>query len=271
MSLADWLNRNPTPVLCERKFDGFRVFLFKSGLKIVLTTKHARIYTQTSHPILFQKLQPLLKDSLPNQLILDGEYVTPDELHLFDVLRVNDEDTTTLPLFKRRELLHEILARTGVKDFEVETLQINSYSEVMKTLNDFMSKGAEGIVLKNPNSEYGERSSWLKLKLYDTIDCFVIKYERTGDMESTGIPHSWFVGVYDEAGQVVEMGKVGAYVKEVDPLKIKIGSVVEIQFQEVTEDLKFRHPHILRIREDKTPRECTIDQVKKGDLTEHFR
>jgi ATP-dependent DNA ligase len=262
MDLADWLIKNPTPVICERKFDGFRVFLFKSGGKIVLTTKHGRIYTQTSHPLLFQRLQPLLKESLPNQLILDGEYVAPDQLHLFDILRRNDEDTTKLPLFQRKELLHEILAKTGVREFDVETIQVNSYTEIMNALTDLMSKGAEGIVLKNPRSKYGERGSWLKLKRYDTIDCFVIKYERTGDMESTGIPHSWYVGVYNEAGQVVEMGKVGAYVKEVDPLKIKVGTVVEIQFQEVTEELKFRHPHILRIREDKSAKECTIDQIK---------
>jgi ATP-dependent DNA ligase len=196
---------------------------------------------------------------------LDGEYVSPDKLHLFDVLRINDEDTTSLPLFKRKELLHEILAKTGTNDFEVKSIQVNSHSEVLQTLDDFMSKGAEGIVLKNPNSKYGERSSWLKLKRYDTIDCFVLKYEKTGDMESTGIPHSWHVGVYDEAGQVVEMGKVGAYLKEVDPLKIKVGTVVEIQHQEVTEDLKFRHPHILRIREDKSPKECTTAQIKKGN------
>jgi ATP-dependent DNA ligase len=263
MDLADWQSRNLPPVICERKFDGFRVFLFKSGGKIVLTTKHARIYTEKSHPILFQKLRPLLEESLPKQLILDGEYVAPDKLHLFDVLRINDKDTTALPLFKRKELLHEILSKTKTKDFEVESILVKSYSEVMDALSDFMSKGAEGIVLKNRNSRYGERGSWLKLKRYDTIDCFVINYERTGDMESTGIPHSWHVGVYDENGQVVDMGKVGAYVKEVDPLKIKIGSVVEIQHQEVTPDLKFRHPHILRIREDKSPKECTIAQIKK--------
>jgi hypothetical protein len=41
---------------------------------------------------------------------------------------------------------------------------------------------------------------------------------------------------------------MGAYARGDDPLEIKVGSVVEIQHQQMTEGLKFRHPHILRIK-----------------------
>ena len=80
-------------------------------------------------------------------------------------------------------------------------------------------------------------------------------------MDRTGIPHSWFVGLYDESGEVVEMGKVGTYLKEVDPSRIDVGTVVELQYQEITDDNKFRGPFIIKIREDKTMKECTTSQV----------
>ena len=97
---------------------------------------------------------------------------------------------------------------------------------------------------------------------HETIDAFVIDYEKTQDMERTGTPHSWFVGVYDDQGQVVPLGKVGSFVEKVDPRQVKKGTVVEVRFQEVTEDMKLRAPFILRIRHDKTPRECLLSQVK---------
>jgi len=43
---------------------------------------------------------------------------------------------------------------------------------------------------------------------------------------------------------------------------VKIGSVVEIRFQEVTDDVKLREPFILKVRHDKTPEECLLSQIK---------
>jgi len=80
-------------------------------------------------------------------------------------------------------------------------------------------------------------------------------------MRSTGIPRSWSVGVYDDGGQVVELGNVGSMVERVDPRKVKEGSVIEVRFQEVTRDKKLRAPFILRIRHDKTPDECLLSQL----------
>lgn len=266
MDLGEWLGLNPPPVLCERKVDGFRIFLYKSGKKILLATRHGRIYSESSHPLLFRKLQPLLLDpSMPNRLILDGEYVSPDKLYLFDVLRVEEEETTMLPLRERKEILSSLLRKVPEgHEYEVDSVYARSYSEVIDFMNDLLAKAEEGIVVKNPSSKYGERNSWLKLKRFDTFDCVVINYERTKEMDQTGIPHSWFIGLYKGSGEIVEMGKVGTYLREVDPTKIKIGSVVEVWCQEVTEELKFRHPHIVRIREDKNPKDCTVDQLRRN-------
>ena len=38
-----------------------------------------------------------------------------------------------------------------------------------------------------------------------------------------------------------------------DPRQVKMGAVVEVRFQEVTEDKKLREPFIIRVRHDKAP------------------
>jgi len=260
IDLAEWLEINPPPSLCEPKQDGFRVFVFKSREKILLTTRHGVIYSESTHPRLFKKIEALRSAEIPDQLVLDGEYVSPDELHIFDVLRIAEEDLTGRILTERKKILSELLS--GPRKFlEVPSELKNSFQEIMDYKEHQISIGKEGILVKNPSSTYGQKNAWLKLKRSDTADCFITGIERTIEMDRSGIPHSWFVGLYDESGEVVDMGKVGTYLKEVDPSKINVGTVVELQYQEITDDNKFRGPFIVKIREDKPLKECTTSQV----------
>jgi ATP-dependent DNA ligase len=259
MDLAEWLSINPPPSLCEPKYDGFRVFLFKSGERILLATRYARLYSSGSHPLLFKKLEILNRLSLPNRLILDGEYVSPDTFRAFDVLRMDDKDVSDLPLYERKAILAKLLSKAP--DFQVPTIETKNYEEILEFKREMIGKQEEGILVKNPSSKYGEKNAWLKLKRFDTIDCFVIRVERTNDMERSGIPHSWVMGVLDESGNVVEVGKVGTYLREVDPTLIREGTVLEIKYQQITVDKKLRMPHIIRIRKDKSSSECLISQA----------
>ena len=255
--LSKWLLGNPLPAICEPKLDGIRVFLFKSGDKLVISSKHGGIYTPKANPKVFMKVTEFVH--APNRAILDGEYLSREGLYLFDVLQIDDRDVRSLRLDERKKILREILRRTNL---EVPFKRAKSKGEIMTLMEDMVRKGGEGIIVKNPRSTYGQPNSWLKLKRYDTVDCFVIDYEETPEMKKTGVPRSWFVGVYDDKGQRIDLGKVGSFVERVDPRKVTIGSVIEVRFQEVTDDLKLRAPFILRIRHDKTPSECLLSQVR---------
>jgi ATP-dependent DNA ligase len=256
-TLESWLDANPLPSICEPKLDGVRVFLFKSGEKLVAATKHGAVYTPKGNPKVFSQVPEFVH--APYRAILDGEYI-PSEglLFFFDVLRVDDRDVRGLALRGRKKILREILDGTNL---EVPWRLVWTPSEILGLKEEAVGRGEEGIMVKNPDSSYGESNSWLKLKRFDTIDCFVIDYEETTEMERTGVPHSWHVGVYDGKGQVVNLGKVGSYVEKVDPRQVRVGSVVEIRFQEVTDDLRLRAPFILRVRHDKAPEECLMTQI----------
>ena len=257
LDLPTWLQSNPLPSICEPKLDGIRVFLFKSGEKLVLSSKHGGIYTPKGNPKVFAKVTEFVH--APHRMILDGEYLTNDGLFLFDILQVDDRDVRPLPLKERKKILREILKGT---DLEVNFKVAKTSREILSFKDEVVQKGGEGLVVKNPISTYGQLNSWLKLKRYDTLDCFVIDYEETQEMKKTGIPRSWYVGVYDGSGQRVNLGKVGSFVEKVDPRQVTIGSVIEVRFQEVTDDMKLRAPFILRIRHDKTPSECLLSQIK---------
>src|SRR5580658_4059867 len=111
--LATWLLHNPLPTIVEPKIDGIRVFLFKSGDKLVISSKHGAIYTPTSSPKVFAAVPEFTR--APHRMILDGEYVKEEGLHFFDVIQVDDRDLKSLPLTERKKILKEILADTGLE------------------------------------------------------------------------------------------------------------------------------------------------------------
>ncbi|MDE1852467.1 MAG: ATP-dependent DNA ligase [Thaumarchaeota archaeon] len=256
--LNEWLLKNELPSLVESKFDGIRVFLFKSGDKLVLSSKHGGIYTPKGTPQVFSRVPEFVH--APNRMILDGEYVAREAkgLFLFDVLQVDNRDLRSKPLTERKKVLREILRGTGL---EVPYTLARTAGKIMELRDATVKEGREGIMVKNPVSTYGQPNSWLKLKRFDTVDCFVTALVETTELKKTGIPRSWSVAVYDDEGRVVELGKVGSTVERVDPRKVKRGTVVEVRFQEVTRDRKLRAPFILRIRHDKTPDECMLSQL----------
>jgi ATP-dependent DNA ligase len=257
LDLATWLMKNPLPAIVEQKLDGIRVFLFKSGEKLVLSSKHGGIFTPKGSPKVFARVPEFTH--APYQMILDGEYLSKDGLFLFDILQVDDRDVRPLLLPERKKILEEILRGT---DLEVPYRTVSTSEEIVKLMEATVKSGGEGLIVKNPASTYGQPGSWLKMKRYDTVDCFIIGYEETQEMKRTGIPRSWYVGVYDDNREEVNLGKVGAFVESVDPRQVKIGSVVEIRFQEVTDDVKLRGSFILKVRHDKTPEECLLSQIK---------
>lgn len=253
MDLTAWLLDNPLPAICERNYEGTRVFLFKSGDNVVISSKLSGVYTPRANPRVFSTLPEFVR--APHRMILDGKYITHEGLFFFDVIQIDDRDVRGLSLTERKEILREILRGNNVESpYEL----LDSRSEIEKFREKMISNGSQGIVVKSPLSSYGQKDSWLQLKRPDVIDCFVI------DIESrSGKKTSWSVGVYSPEGEIMNLGKVESVMENINVRRIGLGSVVEIRFRSISEDQKLIDCFITKINHDKIPSECSLSQLPK--------
>ncbi|MDB4980860.1 MAG: putative ligase-like protein, partial [Myxococcales bacterium] len=93
----------------ERKLDGIRLLAFKNGRAVRLLSRN-RLPQEASYPSVVSALR-----ALPvHDVILDGEALgvwghhAEVGYHVFDVLRLDGRDVTSLPLDARRALLLDL-------------------------------------------------------------------------------------------------------------------------------------------------------------------
>jgi bifunctional non-homologous end joining protein LigD len=208
---------------------------------------------------------------------------------VFDILEKDGKPLTSLPLMERKKILKDSL-REGSNVLLCDFIEEKGEAYFQLALE----KGLEGVIAKKKNSQYEEglrTGSWLKIKKLKTCDCVIFGY--TKGTESRGATFgALLLGVYDK-GKPVYLGKVGTGFTEKmihflinkfeeiktdsAPFKPEKGDVVtwleprlvcEVAYQVLTRDNKLRMARFKGLRDDKSPSECTIDQVianKKND------
>ncbi len=209
---------------------------------------------------------------------------------VFDILEKDGNPLTTLPLMERKAILKDSL-REGSNVLLCDFIEEKGEAYFQSALE----KGLEGIVAKRKNGEYEEglrTGSWLKIKKLKTCDCVIFGYTR-----GTAIRAQTFgallLGLYDKEGKPVYVGKVGTGFTQktigvladkfekikIDaaPFKPEAGDVVtwldpklvcEVAYQVLTRDMRLRMARFKRLRDDKQPSECTIDQIVEAKKTE---
>jgi bifunctional non-homologous end joining protein LigD len=282
----------------EVKWDGYRALLLKSGDRVRLMSRKENDLTAT-YPTIEDAGRKLEAETA----ILDGEIVALDAkgkpsfqalqhraahrnyaivFYAFDLLHVNGQDLTRLPLSERRKRLPSIVKGSGILLSEPLPGTPQQVIEAVSRI------GLEGVVAKRIDSRYqsGERSgAWIKLKL-DKQQEFVIGGYRPGP---NGVD-ALLVG-YHEGKQLRFGGKVRAgftphlrreVFESVKPLEIatcpfvdlphsktshwgggvtaeqmaemtwvKPTLVAQIRFVEWTNDGHLRHAAFLGLRSDK--------------------
>jgi bifunctional non-homologous end joining protein LigD len=202
---------------------------------------------------------------------------------VFDILEKKGKPLTKLPLIERKKILRDSLKEGShvlLSDFIEEKGE--AYYQLI------LEKGLEGVMAKKKDSLYEEglrTGSWLKIKKLKTCDCVIFGY--TKGIQSRGKTFGALIlGLYDKDGEPVYVGKVGTgfteemlrvlmdkfeeLITDVVPFKPGTGSTVtwlepkivcEVAYQVVTRDLKLRMPRFRSLRVDKSPVECTVDQL----------
>ncbi|MCZ7402271.1 MAG: hypothetical protein O8C61_08620, partial [Candidatus Methanoperedens sp.] len=203
---------------------------------------------------------------------------------VFDILEKDGKELLDIPLMERKRILEN-----SVKEGKFIVLSLFVEETGVDYYRAALEKGVEGIMAKKKQSFYepGKRSNnWLKIKQVKTCDCVIFGYTKgEGNRDETF--GALVLGLYDEQRPVF-IGKVGTgfsqelmeklkrsldeYKADGETLQgvdmdreitwLKAGVVCEVGYQSVTEDSKLRIPVFRKIREDKDPLECTIDQIR---------
>jgi DNA ligase D-like protein (predicted 3'-phosphoesterase) len=212
---------------------------------------------------------------------------------VFDILEKDGNPIIGLPLIERKRIL-----RNSVKESRSVVLSVFVEEEGEAYYRAALEKGVEGIMAKKKDSIYepGLRSSnWLKIKKLTSCDCVIFGYTK-GKGARVASFGALILGLYDEENAVY-VGKVGTGFSEdniksllqifggletkIETLKgVEIAEeitwlepkvVCEVEYQTITRDGKLRLARFRRLRPDKNPLECTIEQVRTDKLQEYGR
>ena len=285
----------------EPKYDGFRALAFVDGDDIALQSRGGRPlrryfpelefaagrYVLDGEIIIgdpeghqeFNALQMRLHPAESRVKKLAAEM--PSTFVAFDLLAREDEKLLKLPFSERRAALEDLVAAPVL---------LAPHTSDPAAAEPWLRQ-AEGVIAKQLDAPYrpGERTGMVKIKRQRTIDCVVMGW-RPG--KEAGTVGSLILALYDEDGELRVVGHTSGFrakekrelVERLKPYEtgergsgdpsrwttdrdlewvaLRPELVIEITFDHVS-DGRIRHgTKLLRWRDDKPPRACTIDQLE---------
>lgn len=249
--------------LFERKFDGIRLLAYKQGNDV-------RLFSRNRLPQNIPSVAAAIAALPVKDAVLDGEITWGPgrtAYHIFDVLWVNGQNVTALPLEARRALLNDLPLKAPLQ--RVETLDDPAPWEHARR------EGWEGVIAKRRGSPYEHRRSrhWLKMKCEATKEFVVGGFT---DPQGSRVGLGALLVGYFEKDDFVFAGKIGTGFdtrllrdlrRRLDAIElpnspftravglprlrahwVKPEVVVEVAFIEWTVHGKLRHPRLLGVR-----------------------
>ncbi len=243
----------------QYKYDGFRVQIHKDGEKVTMFSRNLENMTHMFPELIKGTLEqvkaktaildtealaynPDSEEFLPFQETTkrrrkyDIENVAkklPLKAFVFDLLYKDGKSYIDEPLTKRLEVLKETIQEDGIL-ISTKTQTVSDSKTLSLILEDAISKGLEGIVIKKLDSKYeaGARNfNWVKLKrnssgeLNDTIDCVILGYVMGKGKRTAFGAGALLVGVYDDKkDEFVTVSKIGTGLTDEEWIEIKIKS-----------------------------------------------
>jgi ATP-dependent DNA ligase len=255
----------------ERKLDGIRLLAFKNGADV-------KLYSRNRLPLNYPAVADAIAWLPVVKVIFDGEAAWDPAsrvaYHIFDILWLEDRPVMDLPLEQRRELLKGFSFRPPLAHVP-EVTGAQPWERACR-------EGWEGVIAKLRTSTYEHRRSphWLKMKCEASQELVVGGFtDPQGSRVGLG---ALLVGYFD-GEDFTFAGKIGTGFdtrmlidlrSRLDKLEIpkppftkgkglpRIRAhwvqpeiVVQVAFIEWTTHGKLRHPRLLGIRSDKSPRE----------------
>jgi len=312
----------------EPKWDGFRCLAQRDGGEVTLTSKSGKPLARY-----FPEVVDMLSSVKAKRFLLDGELIipvgdalsfdalqmrlhpaesrvrklskeTPAELMVFDLLELDGESLTDLPLRQRRKHLENFYRKNAVPGLELSPITCDR--DVALDWLQRSGGALDGVIAKRSDQEYrsGERAM-IKVKQQRTADCVVGGFRYAEKKKEVG---SLLLGLYDDAGLLNHVGFTSAIAAKERPAltrkleklieppgftgdapggpsrwnterttqwqPLKPVLVVEVKYDQVT-GRRFRHgTGFVRWRPEKDPRQCTYEQLapelRPSELKELF-
>jgi ATP-dependent DNA ligase len=282
----------------EQKYDGFRAIAFVDGDEVKLQSRTGNDLTRYFPELTFAPGHYVLDGEIVIDSDAGGEEFGSLQLRLhpaasrierlsrelpasyvaFDLLELDGVELLERPFAERREALE---ALAGVRR-----------SELVRDaeLAERWLQATEGVVAKRLDVPYapGKRTAMVKVKRLRTIDCVIMGYRPGSDPETVG---SLILGLYEPDGRLRPVGHTSAFSakrkrelpaelapyetgargsgeasrwtadRDLEWVELRPELVLEVSYDHVS-DGRIRHgTKIVRWRDDKPPRECTIDQL----------
>ena len=185
---------------------------------------------------------------------------------VFDCLFFDGQDIRERPYSERLWLANIVVDKLNKPHIHTtKSMPVASKTQGLQLMEEYISNGFEGAVLKHVNMKYYEKYALLKLKKSITVDCIVYdKIQGNGKYKDTVGALS--LGYYDyDTNSIVHITQCAPgtdaerdmWRDNWDELDL---SVVEVKCQELTKT-SMRHPVILRIRHDKEYPMCTKETI----------
>jgi DNA ligase D-like protein (predicted ligase) len=280
-----------TDFVHEIKWDGFRALAYLDGEQVVLQSRSGYSLNNRFPQIAAALAQRKWKAVLDGEIVaLSGRGVDFSLLKtaasggqlcfvVFDLLVWKGEPLLAQPWCRRREELEGVIT-TG-QGLLVSPLLSGNLQE---NLDWAKENHWEGIVSKHQHSPYlpGVRSRWWrKHRLISSLDAVVVGLRLRGSQVRSAA-----LGLYGDDGALVFIGNAGsglsardrAFLREAVHLLavdrpavanpppndhswvwFQPHLVAEVEYLELTPQLRLRHPVFLRFRFDKRPEECRLE------------
>lgn len=220
----------------------------------------------------------------------------PVEVNVFDILYYNGKSVIDKPFHERRALLSKIISPKERVLVLSRITVTDKIEEANKFYNEALDKGNEGVMAKNLEGVYkpGSRVGFgVKVKpVMESLDLVIVGAEWGEGKRATWLT-SFIVACRDEDGNLLEIGKVGTGIKELEgegvtfhyltdmlkkdiieekgkEIRLKPKIVIELHYEEIQKSPKYtsgyalRFPRFIRMREDRGVHDCsTLEQVEK--------
>jgi len=284
----------------ERKWDGFRAIAFVDGDELQLQSRNGRPLVRYFPELRFPPGRYVLDGELVIRNRAGGEEFdalqerihpaasrvamlaerTPARFVAFDLLAHDDRSLLELPFWERREALEGMIA---------EPLELAAATTDRDAAAGWL-RDTEGVIAKRVDSPYlpGKREGMVKIKRVRTIDCVAVGW-RPG--KAKGTVGSIILGLYDDDDEPAVVGHTSGFTaararelvdilapyesgehgtgapsrwsadRELEWRALRPELVVEVSFDHRS-GRRIRHgAKLLRLREDRDPRSCRIDQL----------